>query len=123
MKVRIINIVAMVAVLGVAACSGMGSSYEPVIDGKKDAKYYSNLAACQNLSKQKQYVSNSNAGKTALGAGIGALVTSGGNRSDIAEGAAIGAGIGAATAGITTMNRRQSIIEHCMRGRGYRIVG
>ncbi|MFV0322101.1 MAG: glycine zipper family protein [Alphaproteobacteria bacterium] len=123
MKLIVTKLFAGAAIIGLAACSGVGANYEPTVDGVKDAKYYGDLAACQNLSKEKSYASNRNAGATALGAGIGALTRSKGDRGDIAEGAAIGAGVAAAGSGVLTASERQNVIKNCMRGRGHNIVG
>ncbi len=122
MKTKVLHLISAVALVSVAACSGVGANYEPTVDGAKDAKYYGDLSACQNLSKSKSYTSNRNAGATAAGAGIGALVESKGDRGDILGGAAVGAGIGAATSGVVTVAERQKIIKNCMRGRGYKVL-
>ncbi len=106
----------------ITACSGIGSTYEPTVDGVKDAKYYSDLAACQQLAKSRSYASSQNAAITAGGAAIGGLLKSKGDRDDIAKGAAAGAGIGAAAAGVATTAEKQKIVRNCMIGRGYKVV-
>lgn len=105
-----------------AACSGIGSGYEPVVDGVKDAKYYSDLAACQQLSQSSSYVSNKNTALTAGGAAVGGLVKSKGDRNDLAKGAAVGAAAGAATAGLLTTAEKQKVVRNCMINRGHKVV-
>ncbi len=121
MKIKMLAPLFLTAAV-VTACSGIGSTYEPTVDGVKDAKYYSDLAACQQLSKSRGYASNQNAAITAGGAAIGAIAKSKGDRNDLAKGAAAGAGIGAAAAGVATTAEKQKIVRNCMIGRGYKVV-
>lgn len=99
------------------ACSS-GVNYDPIIDGKKGMTYYSDLSVCQDYAKQKTVTPTG----AFLGAATGALVKSGGDRGDIAEGAAIGAGIGAGGDVAATIARQKSMIRTCMRGRGYKVL-
>lgn len=116
------SFVALGAAILISACSGIGSNYEPTIDAPKDAKYYSDLAACQQLAKTRKYNSSQNAALTAGGAAVGGLVNSKGDRNDILDGAAIGAAAGAAAGGINTTIEQQRIVRNCMIGRGYKVV-
>ncbi len=105
------------AILLVTACSS-GVNYDPIVDGEKGMRYYSDLNVCQNYAKQ-QTVTPTGA---FVGAATGALIKSGGDRSDIAQGAAIGAGTGAAVDVGATIARQKDIIRTCMRGRGYKVL-
>ncbi len=105
------------AVLFLTACSS-GVNFDPIIDGQKGMTYYSNLHECQNYAKQ-QTVTPTGA---AIGAVTGGLIASGGNRKDIAKGAAAGAGAGAAVDVGSTISKQKDIIRQCLRGRGYNVL-
>ncbi len=117
MKNLFVKSAALSAVLVVAACSS-GVNYDPIIDGKKGMTYYSDLSVCQEYAKQKTVTPTG----AFLGAATGALVKSGGDRGDIAQGAAVGAGLGATGDVAATIARQKSMIRTCMRGRGYKVL-
>ncbi len=104
-------------VLFVTACSS-GVNFDPIIDGQKGMTYYSNLEQCQNYAKQQTVTPTG----LAVGAVAGGLLNSGGDRGDIARGAAIGAGTGAAVDVGATVARQKDMIRKCLRGRGYKVL-
>lgn len=116
------------ALLVLAACAAQ--TYQPVIDpkGVDMGKYQKDLAECRALADQVDAAGDT-AQNALIGAGVGA-----------AGGAALGAisgsaGIGAATgavlgafgaggaSGLSKNERQKSIIDNCLRGRGYRTLG
>ncbi len=117
MKKLFIKSISVSAILFLAACSS-GVNYDPIIDGQKNMQYYSDLNVCQNYAEQQTMTPSG----TFLGAAAGALINSGGDRTDIAQGAAIGAGTGAAVDVGATIARQKDIIRKCMRGRGYKVL-
>jgi hypothetical protein len=119
------------ALLGTAVVSGCaGADYRPVVDmrGHSEAAYDRDLAACQQVARaarnSKAETENAGIGAAAGGAGGALLGAIGGN-------ALLGAGVGAlaglaGTAGYAetqTETREERIVRHCMRVRGYTILG
>ncbi len=102
------------------AIVGCGSSYEPVVDGPKNNKYYGDLNACQSLAAQ------TDKGKTKAGVvagGVtGGLLSSKGNREDIATGAAVGAALGTTAGAIADTSTQRNVIRTCMRNRGWNVL-
>ena len=100
-----------------AACSK--APYEPIVDGPRDAKYASDLAACRQLSEQKQ---SDNTG-TIAGAVIGGLAGADEDVEGAVVGATVGGLIGSASDKADTRDARDVIVYNCMRGRGHNVVG
>ncbi len=116
----------VMACLGlVAACSGSGANYVPVIDGPKGPNYGSDLAQCQSLAASGATVDDSTAGAAVVGAGLGAAssVIWNGNSSNLGEAAAVGALAGVASNAVQKTAQRENIVRNCMKGRGYNVVG
>jgi uncharacterized protein YcfJ len=109
--------------LALAACQNSGADTRPLVDGPMGKKYEADLAACQNLARQKGYASEDTAVNTGVGAGLGAII--GGVTGDWA-GAGIGAGVGAAgglgKSAIETQNARGNIVKKCLERRGHNVV-
>lgn len=105
-------------------CGSTASSYEPIVDGPRDNRYHSDLAACSAVAEQRSYTNDDVKSEALLGAGIGALL---GAIEDGGEGAVAGAVIGGATGGGSrawdTREEQKQIVIQCMRGRGHNVVG
>ncbi|MFY9287351.1 MAG: glycine zipper family protein [Alphaproteobacteria bacterium] len=111
-----------------SACAS--TSYNPVIDTKKVNmdKYQNDLAECRRLADQVD-VAGDTATDTAIGAVAGAAggALLGAITGNAGTGAAIGAaagGLGGAGTGAISSNQRQkNIINNCLKGRGYKVLG
>ena len=117
----------LIPLLVFAACTKSGADYDPIVDGPKDARYYSDLSACRVLARQ---VESSTPGQRAAGGAIaggviGALTTdkSSDTLEDAAGGAVIGAIFSSATGDPDVDAKQQNVIMRCMAGRGYKVVG
>jgi outer membrane lipoprotein SlyB len=115
------------ATLAVAACA---STYQPVIDlqGVDNYKYQQDLAACRQYAEQVNPVQDAGldaligaAGGAALGAATGAAL--GSPAYGAAAGAAAGGIGGAGYGGISGAERQKGIINKCLAGRGYKVLG
>ncbi|NDE90879.1 MAG: glycine zipper family protein [Alphaproteobacteria bacterium] len=108
--------------LAVTACANSGADTRPIVD-RPGPNYENDLAACQELAREKDYANGDTATSALVGAGLGALI--GGVTGDWA-GAGIGAGIGGASGlgagAVETQNARSNIVKRCLIGRGYRVV-
>jgi uncharacterized protein YcfJ len=117
------HLLALPLLLALAACQNSGADTRPLVDGPMGPKYEADLAACQNLARQKSYTDEDTAINTGVGAGLGAII--GGVTGDWA-GAGIGAGVGAAgglgKSAIDKQNARGNIVKKCMAGRGHNVV-
>lgn len=105
------------AVLSLGACATQ--SYTPIVDGPRDAKFQSDLAACRQLATQTgsgEVIENA-AGGAVVGAIIGSL------SGNMGDGAAAGGGVGAVRGAAQNNERQKRIISNCMRGRGHNVVG
>lgn len=109
----------------VAACSNMGASYTPVIDGPVGPNYASDLAACQSLARQQGAVGGNTAGAALAGAAVGggtaAIVNNKG--SNARDAAAVGALVAGGASVASNVSHQQTIVRNCMRSRGYNVVG
>lgn len=118
-------LVAIPVIALVAACSNMGASYTPVIDGPVGPNYASDLAACQALARQQGVVSGNTAGAALAGAAVGggsaAIINNKG--SNARDAAAVGALVAGGASAASNMSKQQTIVRNCMRGRGYNVVG
>ena len=110
--------------LGLVACGNTGADYQPVLDGTPGAHYSADLAACQQLAKQRSYLNDNVKSEAALGAGLGALV---GAADEGVEGAIAGAVVGGLLGGASrsweTVEDRQQVVTACMQGRNHPVVG
>ena len=108
--------------LGLAACSDAPRSY--IVDGPRGPAFQSDLAACQQLSRQKM---EENTG-TVTGAVIGGLAgAADAGSGDALEGAVVGGVIGGlfgkAEDKAVVEEARESIVFECLKGRGHKVVG
>lgn len=110
----------------ISACSTPGADYEPIIDGPRNINFQSDLSACQHLAASQKQLQHEGRAMTALGAGAGALLGSVEEDSDAGD-VVGGALVGAAAGGLAAMNehgeKREEIIQNCMKGRGHAVVG
>ncbi|MDY3331666.1 MAG: glycine zipper family protein [Pelistega sp.] len=121
MKLMKYSMVAILATTTLAACS----SYRPIVDSKGQdmTRYEQDLKECQALADQVSPTGNAALGagiSAALGAAIGAIA---GNSSSAAIGAGIGAVSGGAGGGLSGADKQKSVIQQCLAGRGYRVLG
>lgn len=126
---------ASVAALMLGACAQNVNgryTYEPVVDvaasGKTHDEYLVDLDACQQLAAQRDGTGEAVAGAIAgalLGAALGGLT--GSMYGQPQTGAAYGAGYGVIGGGVKGAaaghQNQQSIVQNCLAGRGYRVVG
>lgn len=119
--------------LSVAFCfilAGCTSSYYPVVDlqGVDATKYQQDLTECRGYADQIDTVQDGTIGTLAgagLGAALGAAVGAIGG--DPGTGAALGGTVGtfggAATGVGNASQRKTTIINNCLTGRGYKVLG
>jgi len=105
-----------------AGCGASGAHYRPIVDGASGERFEADLAACQDVSRQREYLNADVRSSALIGAAFGALLGS-----DSLGEAAAGAGVvgvlsGARRAWEVRAERKQIIIE-CMHQRGHRVVG
>jgi len=114
-------------VLMVTACA---STYQPVVDmqGVDHYKYQRDLAECRGYAEKVSPFEDAGigtllgaAGGAALGAATGAAV--GSPASGAALGAAAGGIGGAGYGGLSAAERQKAIINNCLKGRGYKVLG
>lgn len=112
--------------LTVAACA---STYQPIVDmrGVDQFRYQQDLAECRQYAEQVNPVQDAGldallgaAGGAALGAATGAIV--GSPAYGAATGAAVGGIGGAGYGGISGAEKQKSVINNCLRGRGYKVL-
>ncbi len=102
-----------------AACSGTSG---PIIDtkGVDLAQYERDKAECEAYATQVSTgtaVAKGSAGGAAVGAAIGAIASG-----DVLRGAGIGAVTGGAQSANTADREKRTVLENCLRGRGYRVL-
>jgi len=105
------------------ACASLEDN--PVVDrrGINQAQFEQDLLECRSYADEVNGVKDVAVG-TATGAVIGGAVGAAvGNSNTAQQGAGAGAVLGGAKAGIRHAQRRQQIVQRCLRGRGYRILG
>lgn len=110
----------MLTLLG---CANTADNYEPIVDGPKGRVFQQDLAACQSLAKQRSYVNGDVKTGALIGATLGLLAGSGGDRDDMVGGALGGALIGGGGEALEARDERKDIVVECMRQRGHRVVG
>lgn len=125
----ILNKVTAVAIgciltITLTGCGSTASNYQPIVDGPTNEDYQNDLAACSQLSEQREYLNDDVKSEALLGAGIGALV---GVIEDGSSGLVAGALVGGSAAGggkaWETRTERKQIVIQCMRQRGHNVVG
>ncbi|RVU30987.1 MULTISPECIES: glycine zipper family protein [Neptunomonas] len=111
------------ALLLLTGCANTSSQYTPLVDGPKDLRFQQDLAACQKLSEQREYLNGDTKSEALLGAALGALAGSGGDTGDIVGGALVGAAVGSGGRAWETRDERKNIVISCMKQRGHKVVG
>lgn len=116
------------SLLLLAACAAQ--NYNPVIDtkGVNMAKYQQDLSECRALAAQVD--GNTDTATDALvGAGVGAAggaalgAITGSAGIGAATGAVVGAFGGGGYGALNSNERQKNILNNCLKGRGYRILG
>lgn len=128
MRKQTMTILASIAgILLVAACA---STYQPVVDmkGVDYYKYQQDLSECRGYAEKVNPLEDAGigtllgaAGGAALGAATGAAV--GSPATGAAFGAAAGGLGGAGYGGLTGADRQKTIINNCLKERGYKVLG
>ncbi len=108
-----------------AACATTGANVVPVVDGPVSANFNSDLAQCQALARSQPVVGANTAGAAAVGAGVGAASAAiiEDNSDNIVKGAGVGALVGLTSSAVQNNANREVIVRNCMRGRGHNVVG
>jgi len=122
--------ISLLAVAGFALAACAAQNYQPVIDpyGVDMGRYQADLASCRALAEQVDATGDT-AENALIGAGVGAAggAALGALSGDAGIGAATGAVIGAfgagGASGIEKNQRQKTIINNCLKGRGYKILG
>lgn len=117
----------LACVLALSACA---TTYTPVVDTKgiNQAKYQQDLNECRALSDQIDAVGEG-ATDTLIGAGIGAAAgaalgaITGAPATGAATGAVIGGFGGGGVSAADSMTRKRQIMNNCLTGRGYKVLG
>jgi len=107
-----------------SGCTSMatGASYRPIVDGGDLTHYESDLAECQSVATQRDYVNDETKSDAVVGAIIGAIAGADGDRGDIVAGALVGAAVGGGSKAYDVRTERKNIVINCMRQRGYNTV-
>lgn len=114
----------LAAVTALALLSGC-ATHVPVIDTKdvNMTTYRNDLTECQAFAEQVNPVATA-AGGAAAGAVFGALLGAAiGGRGAAGYGAGVGAAQGTGYGAAGGASKQVSIINNCMTGRGYRVLG
>jgi hypothetical protein len=125
--------IVLIATLLLGACSqGIGSGYRPIVDQQSSPAagqriYANDLAECQSLASQSNAVESgatSALGGAAVGAALGAITGAftGNPGMGAGLGAALGGTGGAAAGGYSGVNKQESVVKNCMRGRGWNVL-
>lgn len=111
-------------VASLAACAGTGAEYRPIVDGPVASGFETDLAACQDLSRERE-IWNADTKSDALAGGLlGAAVGAAGDA--LAGGIVVGAAgalLGAGGQAYEILEERKQIVISCMAGRGYQVIG
>lgn len=107
-----------------ALAAGCAAHPDPIIDmkGVDLDRYDQDWAECESYTEEVLVAQG-----VTKGAGLGAVVGAaagaiGGNSTDAAESAGVGALIGGTRSGLDADEMKQTVFKRCMRGRGYRVL-
>ena len=110
-----------------ACATNSGASYEPLVDGNVSPSFKADLADCQMLAENRNYLNDDTKTDALIGAGIGALAGLADDDVNDTEGAIAGAIVGAIAGGgsraLETRDERKQIVISCLQGRGHKAVG
>ena len=126
--------VAVAAVILTACAQNQGGrfNYTPVVDlhqsGKSGEQYRADLDQCQQLAAQRNAAADAAGGAVAgalLGAVLGGITghALGVPQTGAAYGAAYGAVGGGVQAGASGYQNQRQIVQRCLTGRGYLVLG
>ncbi len=113
-----------IVLLATALAAGCAAHPDPIIDmkGVDIDQYNEDWAECESYTEEVA-VAQGVAKGAGLGAAIGAAAGAiGGNSSDVAESAGVGALYGGTRSGLDADREKQAVFKRCMRGRGYRVL-
>lgn len=105
-----------------SGCFATGAQHRPIVDGGDLANYETDLAQCQQVAEQREYVNEDTKTDALIGAVIGALAGIGESKEATLGGAAVGALLGGGERAYETIEERKRIVIRCMQGRGYNVV-
>lgn len=108
-------------VLILSACA----SDEVIVDtkGVNEQRYQQDLAECEVYSQQVstgKTIAKRGTRGAVIGGAIGAIV---GDGSSTAKGAGVGAVAGSARDSREAENKKTQVIQNCLQGRGYKVLG
>lgn len=117
--IRLVSILATVAL--VSGCATRGAGYVPLVDmqGRDSSKWTTDLAECQSLSRTRAYAQDALAVGAIVGGLLGAVLSPRGLRN---EGAAFGAAVGGLGAADGARETQETITKRCLAGRGYSVL-
>lgn len=122
MTTRMTFLALPVLALGLAACSEEPN--ELIVDGPKNARFQSDLAACKQVSLQREKEKGNTIGGAVIGGVAGGIEADSGDAlGGAVAGAVIGGLIGSAEDSAEAEEARDSIVFNCMSGRGHNVVG
>jgi outer membrane lipoprotein SlyB len=113
----------LIPIVGLTILAGCAN--DPIVDkrGVSEAKYQKDLAECRSYAAQANTAGEVVEGAAigaAVGAAVGAVV---GNSDSAKRGAGAGAVTGGAQGGLRAEERKDRVLQRCLKGRGYRVLG
>lgn len=115
-----------VACLFLSGCAhSFVDTYEPIVDtaGTDMNRYYADLQACRQYAVREDPANKALEGAM-VGALAGALIgTAVGGGNYAGYGAGIGAAQGGVAGGVGGVIAQKQIVQRCMAGRGWRVIG
>ena len=115
---------ALVSIISIIFISGCAN--DPIVDkrGVDEQKYQEDLAECRSYAEQVNSAAEGakhGATGAVVGGAVGAILDD--RHTSAGEGAAVGAVLGT-TRGISKgENRKERVLQNCLKGRGYRVLG
>ena len=119
---RVIASIATASVLSGCAMQPRGASYVPLVDmqGKDQATFTRDVKDCQAYAQQRMSAGEGAAAGAIAGALLGAALAPRGHRNYVAARAG---GVGAAGGAARATVNQENIIQRCLAGRGYNVLG
>ena len=116
-------ILTLCPIMALSACADMGATYKPILDGAPSASFQTDLQACQSLARAQHSLDQDTAASAAMGGALGAAVAAHDGGGTALEGLAGGALIGFVQGVSKSKDKREAIVQDCMKGRGHHVVG
>ena len=120
----------VISTASLSGCASSGANHTPIIDAPKTAQYQADLDDCRTLAGESKIVNDETKAATAIGAALGGLSGASNNRfgrksdgDDILTGAIVGAVLGGGAGVYGGYKKQKNILQRCMSGRGYRVLG